>query len=1329
MKNRTTLTISFFRALLCNLFAGLGVIPVYAGATILDADFEAGLDGFTIDNCTQCDVGLAEGQWNRSNNCEAGQLGHSGDFTIRFGENLLACTYNQPLAVNLAVGTFTSPSVDLSDVNAPVLTFQYWFEDFIPKLGQTTINISASTDGENFTVLDTIGPESTTENNWRSRTVSLQAFAGQSNVQVRFAGSLLVDGNLTTETMPPNLGFNLDDVKITGNPNLLAEDYNDQTHPTGTSFFETEDCNSPAVIITDQCDLPPDNSFYAFFGGLTSCSEDDIGQYCNTSLIIPIPNIQDYPRLGVELLYRNTDNATPPDFSHIVTMYTCALGGSCGLEMSNFNDVLPPTGSNWEPAAVSGDNPAYGNASGGKIQISASNARVNGSSFAWDDLRVVGKPCPIPEPPLIAEPVPDTQNVPTEGISVSWTHDAQPEETGNCSPRFTAILQKEGDPGTRVDLCSDTTSTSCQTGPLDSETTYELVIWVDNDSFDVPSDVVRFTTVSKRPGAATAIPGGPDHCDTGVDVNLPEINFDGGAVRTNQVFFGGAATELFQIDVATQSANTVGEIGLTGVAGLTGLTFLPDGRLVGSANADDVYNDGQGYSVLLDINPATGAATEIGEISNTTLEGGVGRTPDLTYYEPRHELQGSSGFSTVERGLWKIDTTTGTGTEIGPHGPIVGNSGGGNALTWHPEDNKLYYYNTRNASGLYEINPDTGQASLLGFNFPNRLSAMAVEPRTNRFLASQITNSYSVLVQIDKDALTWESLGFFKRDGVSTNIFMDALTFGPDPADPIHYDVYFGTDPDQLSLIATGLTQPTVGLASVDPLQSCTRYYWRVRSYQTNYGETWSDVFKFTTAGPVTQEIIPLNGADNQRIPLTPVDLGNSDDVIVTIGPILDVSNGLVGDIQLESAGSGEARLTPNLIDSGSNIIQLVLLDGGKTIMTSDQPNHDPIPLRPIGDFGITLEEVLLTSDIYPSEPGMELVFEKPLLVALGSTEYAADGIWISVDATTLPSLDDWDQITLQTQNQCLRTFDRREVNPADYNNDGVTNGADFAIWRKALQDCPDGFASGASITLNGPVTPADPNICEILDLNEDGQTDGGDVGKFAGGWLDPNDPNPFGGKPYWNPNVPNIQLDPNLFIPPTFQLDPNDPNGIIIEFPRYSELTRVPPSPCTPKPLFCVDACPLWLNIKHIQSVANGTLNAYGEEFLYELVPPAESYCTELRVVSQIPNDPNGMQFITDTVDYSFCCDGNSIPQTFARVLGFDILTDCDDSITIKQSILCRRKDSAGSYRKLQDIDVTWSRSLTGEIKVKAVSVRNLGPGTTVTQTVSGSQQGPPCN
>ena len=50
-------------------------------------------------------------------------------------------------------------------------------------------------------------------------------------------------------------------------------------------------------------------------------------------------------------------------------------------------------------------------------------------------------------------------------------------------------------------------------------------------------------------------------------------------------------------------------------------------------------------------------------------------------------------------------------------------------------------------------------------------------------------------------------------------------------------------------------------------------------------------------------------------------------------------------------------------------------------------------------------------------------------------------------------------------------------------------------------------------------------------------------------------------------------------------------------------------------------------------------------------------------------------------------------------------------------------------SEQKIQDINVTWSRSPTGEIKVEVEAIRNLGNNTSITQTATGSQQGPACN
>ena len=186
---------------------------------------------------------------------------------------------------------------------------------------------------------------------------------------------------------------------------------------------------------------------------------------------------------------------------------------------------------------------------------------------------------------------------------------------------------------------------------------------------------------------------------------------------------GSSFSTLYSVNPNNADAQEIGPIGFSGVSGMA---FLRDGRLVGSASADA---NGDRISILIEINPLTGAGSFIGTIGNNNL-GGCGRVPDLTYDAATDTLYGT-GFRCVpgnDHGgitdLLRIDQTTGQGTTIGQTGFF----GGGNGLAIR-SDGTLF--SSENLDFL-TLNPLTGQGTLVA-NHPliqDVMSAMDFSPIT-----------------------------------------------------------------------------------------------------------------------------------------------------------------------------------------------------------------------------------------------------------------------------------------------------------------------------------------------------------------------------------------------------------------------------------------------------------------------------------------------------------------------------------------------------------------------------------------------------------------------
>ena len=191
---------------------------------------------------------------------------------------------------------------------------------------------------------------------------------------------------------------------------------------------------------------------------------------------------------------------------------------------------------------------------------------------------------------------------------------------------------------------------------------------------------------------------------------------------------GFGDSRLYRIDPATGVSTVIGPIGF---AGVSGLAFLPDGRLVGSAEADEA---GTRVAVLIDINPFTGQGNLIGEIGREGNPNECGRVLDLTYYSGQDKLYGwgdacPGGLDS----LVEINTNTGQGTIIGP----IGFNGFEAALAIR-DDGALFGVNIFN---LISIDRNTGQGTFLT-NTSSLFNALDFNPITG-ILFGSVLNSPS----------------------------------------------------------------------------------------------------------------------------------------------------------------------------------------------------------------------------------------------------------------------------------------------------------------------------------------------------------------------------------------------------------------------------------------------------------------------------------------------------------------------------------------------------------------------------------------------------------
>ena len=200
------------------------------------------------------------------------------------------------------------------------------------------------------------------------------------------------------------------------------------------------------------------------------------------------------------------------------------------------------------------------------------------------------------------------------------------------------------------------------------------------------------------------------------------------------VLYGGASNSLYTIDAATGIATLVGP---TGASDLDGLAFVGDGRLVGSATDDSVLACGalNECSTLVEIDPASGAATFIGIIGDTGDTGECGAVSDLTFDPTTRTLYGLGieCEDTANSKLLIIDPDTGAGTIVGSDTGVAGTPGG---LAREPSSGTFFM---TSAEDLYTVDPLTGTAALVppgnGIT-AGTVNALAFDPLTGVLFGS-----------------------------------------------------------------------------------------------------------------------------------------------------------------------------------------------------------------------------------------------------------------------------------------------------------------------------------------------------------------------------------------------------------------------------------------------------------------------------------------------------------------------------------------------------------------------------------------------------------------
>jgi exosortase sorting signal-containing protein len=182
---------------------------------------------------------------------------------------------------------------------------------------------------------------------------------------------------------------------------------------------------------------------------------------------------------------------------------------------------------------------------------------------------------------------------------------------------------------------------------------------------------------------------------------------------------GNEPSSLYMINPATGDADLIGPIGFNGV---TGLEYLPDGRLIASANADE----GATVAVLIEINKDTGAGSLIGVLGNSSNFDECGRMPDVAYDSNSGVLFGySDSCNGNTEGLYVINQNNAQVAFVGPSGF----TDGGNGLAVDPSG--TIFGTPIDADGLITLNRSTGAGTVIPEsvgNVPNAINAMDFNP-------------------------------------------------------------------------------------------------------------------------------------------------------------------------------------------------------------------------------------------------------------------------------------------------------------------------------------------------------------------------------------------------------------------------------------------------------------------------------------------------------------------------------------------------------------------------------------------------------------------------
>ena len=171
--------------------------------------------------------------------------------------------------------------------------------------------------------------------------------------------------------------------------------------------------------------------------------------------------------------------------------------------------------------------------------------------------------------------------------------------------------------------------------------------------------------------------------------------------------FTPLVTRIYEVDPASAALTLKGDLGVDytpvlGMAAADALTFYIAGTDTSPSNACQGLRSCMLLKVVLDPGSPTPAAVQLIGV----IQQGSSVVPEITGLTFRQDGQ-LYGISQVTYSLYRIDTTTAQATLMGAAGPELH----GGDVTFDDQDRLFAWTNLGAGSGLYLMDPDTGQAS------------------------------------------------------------------------------------------------------------------------------------------------------------------------------------------------------------------------------------------------------------------------------------------------------------------------------------------------------------------------------------------------------------------------------------------------------------------------------------------------------------------------------------------------------------------------------------------------------------------------------------------